>query len=70
MLQMMQRYGLSPELIAQGDTGAIIKEIRSRCQRCQAEGPCEKWLADAEEGSNDFCPNAPIFEELGHAGTA
>ena len=64
MMQMMQRIGLDPEIATQDDTENIFREIRRRCRRCQSEGQCEMWLANAKDGDNVFCPNAEVFEEL------
>lgn len=70
MMQMLQRVGLDPDIVAQGDSETIIREVRRRCRKCQSEGPCERWLAGEKEGDNLFCPNAQVFEELKRAGQA
>ena len=67
MLRMLQSAGLDPEIAIQGDTESIIREVRRRCRKCQAEDLCERWLAGLEEGDNYFCPNAQVFEELKRA---
>ena len=64
MMRMMHHYGLDPQIARQGETEAIIKEVRRRCHKCQSEGPCERWLDGKEGGDSSFCPNARIFEEL------
>jgi hypothetical protein len=64
MMSMLQRIGLDPELAAQADTETVISEIRRRCRKCQAEDVCERWLEGKLEGSNSFCPNRRVFEEL------
>jgi hypothetical protein len=64
MIRMMKRVGLNPEIASQGDTETIVREIRRRCRKCQAEDPCEQWLEGKFEGDNSFCPNAPIFKIL------
>jgi len=68
MMQMLQRAGLDPEIATQGDTEAIIREVRRRCRKCQSEDLCRRWLAGEEEGQNTFCPNAEVFRELNRAG--
>ncbi len=72
MMHMLERAGLDPEIATSGDTEAIIREVRSRCRKCQTEDLCERWLAGEEKGENTFCPNANIFRSLartaGHAG--
>ena len=44
MLQMMQRYGLSPELIAQGDTGAIINGLPTQRKEAMIFAPMRLFL--------------------------
>ena len=61
---MLKNAGLDPEIITQGTTEVIIKEVRSRCRKCQAEDVCERWLEGKEIGENDFCPNAGVFRML------
>ena len=67
MVRMMQHIGLDPEIVNQGDSESIIKEVRHRCRRCQSEGQCELWLASTDDRANVFCPNAEVFEELKRA---
>ncbi len=61
MMQMLTRAGVDPEVARQGDTEAIIRDMRSRCSKCGAEDLCDRWLAGKAEGDNSFCPNARIF---------
>ncbi len=68
MMHMLARAGVSPEVARQGDTRAIMQDVRSRCGRCMAEDLCDRWLAGKVEGDNSFCPNAQIFRVL--TGTA
>ena len=71
MKEMLKNSGLDPEIITHGTTEIIIKEVRSRCRKCQAEDVCERWLAGKEVGDNDFCPNAGVFQMLAeHAGVS
>ena len=67
MIRMMQHIGLDPEIVTQGDSDSIIKEVRRRCRRCQSEGQCELWLASTDDKADVFCPNAEVFEELKRA---
>ena len=64
MMAMLECVGLDPAIAASGDTQAIMKEIRQRCRHCNAEGYCDRWLAGKESGSNDFCPNAKVWESF------
>ena len=61
MTRMLTRAGVDPEVAKYGDTDAIIKDVRSRCNRCQSEALCERWLEGKVAGDNSFCPNAQIF---------
>ena len=62
MRTMLSRCGLDPEIIELGDVVAIMREVRRRCQKCQSEAVCERWLNGEEAGENSFCPNARAFE--------
>jgi hypothetical protein len=64
MMQMLTRAGVDPEVARQGDTEAIIQDVRRRCGRCRFENLCDGWLAGKVEGDNSFCPNAQIFRML------
>jgi hypothetical protein len=64
MTRMLTRAGVDPDIAARGDKAAIIEDVRRRCQKCQAEDLCERWLAGKVEGENTFCPNAQIFSAL------
>ena len=64
MMRMLTSIGLDPEITTLRDTEAIMKEVRSRCQKCQKEAVCENWLAGEVEGDNTFCPNAQVFDLL------
>jgi hypothetical protein len=74
LTDMMKRRGLDPGIGANSDprTEAIMKEVRQRCRKCQAEGVCERLLAWGVKGRNIFCPNRLIFRMLkktaGHTG--
>ena len=64
MSGMMQRSGLSPDMARQSGCAPVIGQARRRCRDCQSEDVCERWLAGEVNGSNDFCPNAQVFEQL------
>jgi hypothetical protein len=66
MTDMMGRYGLDPGIGTYGDPRieAIMKEVRQRCRKCQAEDVCERWLLGEVKGRNSFCPNEHIFRIL------
>jgi len=64
MRAMLESVGLDPAIAASGEIPAIMKEVRQRCQSCESEDVCEHWLAGDKEDSNDFCPNAKVFEIL------
>ncbi len=64
MMRMLKRAGVDPEIATQGDTEAIINDVRSRCRKCMSEDLCERWLAGEVEGENTFCPNTRIFRNL------
>ena len=65
MRGMLTRAGVDPEVVMRGDNEDIIKEVRSRCRRCQTEDLCERWLSGkVVKGGNSFCPNARIFRNL------
>ena len=61
---MLEALGLDPALATSGDMPAIMSEVRQRCERCQSEALCERWLKGEETGGNEFCPNASVFEVL------
>ena len=64
MFDMLQRAGVDSETIRDGDHEAIMEAVRKRCQACQAEDVCERWLAGSYSEDNLFCPNAQIFRQL------
>ena len=64
MRSMLESVGLDPAIAASNEMPTIMREVRQRCRTCNAEGVCERWLEGREKGSNDFCPNAKVFEAL------
>lgn len=71
MQAMLSNAGLDPGIIIHGNHELIIREVRSRCLKCQDEALCERWLEGKEVGENDFCPNAGVFRMLAeHAGVS
>lgn len=63
-LAMLEALGLDPALATSGDMPAIMRDVRKRCEHCQSEALCERWLKGEETGGNEFCPNARVFEIL------
>ena len=61
---MLEAVGLEPSIAAMGDLELIMSEVRQRCEHCQSEGLCERWLRGEEPGGNEFCPNKPVFDVL------
>jgi hypothetical protein len=61
---MLEAVGLDPALAAIGDLELIMSEVRQRCEQCQSEALCERWLKGEETGGNEFCPNKPVFDVL------
>lgn len=61
---MLEALGLDPALATSGDMPTIMRDVRKRCEHCQSEGMCERWLRGEETGGNEFCPNARVFEIL------
>jgi hypothetical protein len=70
MRSMLESVGLDPAIAASNEIPTIMREVRQRCRTCNAEGVCERWLEGAEQGTNDFCPNAKVFEVLRKYGQA
>ena len=64
MLRMLKRAGVDPEIARRNDKKSIIKDVRSRCRKCQSEAQCERWLAGDTGEENTFCPNHRIFSKL------
>lgn len=64
MRTMLESVGLDPEIATSGEIPTIMKKVRQRCRSCASEAVCERWLQGKKDDSNDFCPNAKIFEVL------
>ncbi len=64
MTTMLLKAGVNIEAIDNIDHIQLIKDIRSRCRRCQAEDVCERWLAGKYEGAASFCPNEQVIRAL------
>ena len=65
-MAMMRRLALDPEIGSRDDPNseAILRDVRRRCRRCEAEDLCERWLAGEVRGRNSFCPNWRVFRRL------
>lgn len=64
MRTMLESVGLDPTIAASGEIPTIMKEVRQRCRSCGSEDVCERWLESDKQDSNEFCPNARVFEVL------
>jgi hypothetical protein len=64
MRAMLESVGLDPEISTSGEIPTIMKEVRQRCRSCASESVCERWLQGKKDDSNDFCPNAKVFDVL------
>ena len=64
MQAMLESVGLDPEIATSGEIPTIMKEVRQRCRSCASESVCERWLLGRKDDSNDFCPNAKVFDIL------
>ena len=64
MRAMLESVGLDPEIATSGEIPTIMKEVRQRCRSCASESVCERWLQGKKDDSNDFCPNAKVFDIL------
>ncbi len=64
MLAMLESVGLDPAIAFSGSVGAIMSEVRQRCQNCATEDVCERWLTGDADGDNEFCPNSRVFSLL------
>lgn len=64
MSRMLEKVGLDPDIVADGDIPTIMHDVRARCRTCSSESVCERWLDGEEAGENDFCPNHRVFEIL------
>jgi len=64
MRAMLVSVGLDPEIATSGEIPTIMKEVRQRCRSCASESVCERWLQGKKDDSNDFCPNAKVFDVL------
>ncbi len=61
--RMMRYIGLDPDA-TDPETLATMKAVTARCNSCNCEDYCERWLDGEVSGSNDFCPNAQTFADL------
>lgn len=61
---MLEAVGLDHSIASIGNLELIMKEVRHRCEHCQSEAVCERWLNGEMSGGNEFCPNKPVFDVL------
>ena len=60
---VMARRGIEPDNTAA--TQAKLAHAVRRCVFCPSIEQCDHWLAaNAQNGLEDFCPNARLLEEL------
>jgi len=64
MQRMLKKAGVHPGILDEADTESVMAAVRQRCEKCQAEDVCERWLDGTVQGENDFCPNAEVFRTL------
>lgn len=64
MRRMMERLGVSPELLARYP--GLQQSLERECSLCCSRSECRHWLdrSEADGQNREFCPNAPIFEDL------
>lgn len=64
MRRMMERLGVSPELIARHP--GLRQSLERECSLCCSRSECRHWLdrSESDGGHREFCPNAPVFEDL------
>ena len=63
-MSMLESLGLDPAIASGRDLPTIMNDVRQRCEHCQSEDMCERWLRGEVAGDNEFCPNARVFEIL------
>lgn len=64
MRRMMERLGLSPELLAKHP--GLKQHLERECSLCFSRSECRDWLKQdqAAAGYKEFCPNASTFDDL------
>jgi Family of unknown function (DUF6455) len=51
--------------LLRGGSRRWFRDIQVACQRCQATGNCDHWLAgDRKRAIGEFCPNTKILKAL------
>ncbi|PPQ35974.1 DUF6455 family protein [Rhodopila globiformis] len=65
MKQMMLARGLDPDVVRLAFSG-VMRDIEVTCARCRDARACQRELAagSAAEHCHEFCPNAPVMDEL------
>jgi glycosyltransferase involved in cell wall biosynthesis len=68
MAQMMEHFGIDRHR-ATACYWSILKQADSVCSRCKEVKRCQRWLAArwSDDGPQDFCPNAGLFERIAFA---
>lgn len=61
--RVMTRRGIDPDHVP--TTPATLAHAVRRCVFCPSIEQCDRWLAsNAQDGLEDFCPNATLLEQL------
>ncbi|HYL26104.1 MAG TPA: DUF6455 family protein [Burkholderiales bacterium] len=61
--RVMDRRGIVPDN-SPGTRAKLARAVR-RCLLCPSIEQCDRWLgANAQDGLEDFCPNATLLEGL------
>ncbi len=63
MARMMERLGIDPER-AVATAWPALRQADARCAACEAVRSCRRWLRERVATVPDFCPNAPLFQQL------
>jgi hypothetical protein len=65
MKRMMLARGLDPDVVRRVFS-AVMRDMEVTCARCRDVGTCQRELAasTAAEHCHEFCPNAPVMDDL------
>ncbi len=66
MAAMMNRFDIDPAGLAPRYWGSV-KDAQRLCAQCKKTRRCRRWLelGRLRDVPRRFCPNAPLFEEIG-----